>query len=79
MNGPIQTLSSARDRAVSRLILGNIVVLPRYFAYRVRRALQAAERRRVRRRQLALAGGTAVAVAGVVALRSAKHADDGAA
>ena len=76
MAHPLQNLKSALDRAIDRFILGNIVVLPRYLRYRVRYALQAAERRRARRRRVALAGGSAVVAVGVIALRSAKQHND---
>ena len=76
MNHPIRNLNAAVDRAIDRLVLRTIVVLPRYFRYRVRYALQAAERRRVRRRRAALAGGGAVVAVGVVALLGAKQDSD---
>ena len=73
---PIRNLSSARDRAIDRFILGYFVALPRYLRYRVPHALHAAEHRRARRRRMALAGGSAVVAGGVVALRSVKQGND---
>ena len=76
MAHPLQSLNAALDRAIAHFVLGNIVVPPRYFRYRVRHALEAAERHRARRRRVALAGGSAVVAVNVVALRSAKQHHD---
>ena len=76
MAHPLKNLKAARDRAIDRFILANIVFLPRYLRYRVRHAFQAAERRRARRRRVALAGGSAVVAVGVVALRRAMQDTD---
>ena len=69
-------LKSARDRAIDRFILGNIVAFPQYLRHRVRYALQAAERRRARRRRVALTGAGVVVAVSVVALRSAQQGDN---
>jgi fumarate reductase subunit D len=76
MAHPHQNLTSALYRAIDRVILGTIVVLPQYLRYRVHHALHAAELRRARRHRVALAGGSAVVAVGVVALRRAKQGND---
>lgn len=51
-------LTSARYRAIDWFLLGTIVELPQYLRHRVRYALRAAERRRVRRRRMAFGAGS---------------------
>ena len=62
------------DRAIDWFLLGTIAELPQYLGHRVRYVRHAAERRRARRRRLALTGAGAVAAVGVVALRRPSRA-----